>query len=210
MALPVIRSIVVPSELYHAAQRANFSLMDLTVFCKLRQITSLEDIAVFAVLNQWLCVGHTQVATSPLQAIMNHDGANSAEWNSVFGYMTQSEEIFKLAQASIEPVGGSFAELLELKLSEGVARPVPNKSLANTMGTITAPDEYSTYQLKTSGSNVFVVVGPGFSKYVGAHCKNEHSSDFIRAFLLHCGGLYGPTEVARHPLFKTFLHSLAV
>lgn len=206
----VIRSIVVPAALYHAATVANLNLMDLTVFGKLRKIASLEDIAGYAALNDLLMVNNTKVATSNLVDVVTLGEGNAAEFQAVFGYMKNSEEIFRLAVSYIEPVSDPFKDMLALGQNRALAVPVPNRSMRNTLGAVLTDEQDSTYQLKTSGSNVFVVTGNGFNKYVGASSESGCPDSFVKAFLQHCSGLYSPPEVARHPLFKTFLHSLAV
>lgn len=209
LAQPIIRSVVVQASLYHAATRANMSLMDLLVFDKLRKIASIEDAAVFSALNDNLFIGSSPISTCKLKDVASIGGGNPIEFNAVFGNMASNSEIVKLALNSIEPTGDPFASMLALQVSPGSAVPVPDRTMANTQGSSLPPVQDSTYQLKTSGSNVFVVVGNGFSKYVGATRNKEASDIFIRDFLKLCTRLYSPQQVARHPLFKTFLHSFA-
>lgn len=208
-ATPVIQTIVVPDKIYHAAIRANLNLMDLTVFGKLRQIASFEDIALFAALNDTLAIGSSFIATNILKNVVSLGDGNETEFNAVFDRMAKTEEIMRLAQSSIEPVNDTFGQMLAMQNNFGDAVTVDSKSLRNTLGSPLDQNEDSTYQLKTSGSNVFVVVSNGFNKYVGAQRNKEASNLFIKSFLTLCARQFNPPEVARHPLFKPFLHSIA-
>lgn len=208
-AKPIIRSFVVQASLYNALTRANMSLMDLLVFGKLRQVASIEDVATFAALNDNLFVGSNPISNCKLIDAVSLGDGNRSEYSAIFGAMAKNAEIVKLAHQAIDEVADPFGQMLALQVSPGTAVTVPDRSLANTMGSSLAAPVDSTYQLKTSGSNVFVVVGNGFNKYVGATRNKEVSDNFIREFLKLCTRLYSPQQVARHPLFKTFLHSLA-
>lgn len=209
IATAVIRTIVVPASLYHAVTRANMSLMDLLVFGKLRKVASIEDVATFAALNDNLFINGHSISTCKLKDAVSLGDGNRAEFAAIFGAMASNPEITKLALQAIEEVADPFSYMLAMQVAPGAAVTVPDRSLANTQGTSLTRAADSTYQLKTSGSNVFVVVGNGFSKYVGATRNKEASDLFIREFLKLCTRLYSPQQVARHPLFKTFLHSLA-
>lgn len=209
IARPAIRTIVVPSALYDACIRANLHLMDLTVFDKLRKIASLEDIAVFAALNDKLRVGGERIASSNLADIVTLGSGNAIEMRAVFEKMAKTNEIEERAISSIDDLPDPFSEMLRLRVNPAAAKAVPDKSMKNTLGGPLAPNEDLPYQLKTSGSNVFIVVGEGFNKYIGASIKKEESKTFVRDFLKLCTGLFSPSEVARHPLFKSFLYSLA-
>lgn len=184
--------------------------MDLTVFGKLRKIASLEGIATFAALNDNLYIAGVPISNSKLSNIVSLGDGSKVEYSSVFGRMANTEEIIKLAISSIEPVENAFASMLSIQTNNGNAVTVDNGSLKNTLGTNLAADKDSVYQLKTSGSNVFVVAGNGFSKYVGAQRNKDLSNEFVSDFFKLCTRQFNPPEVARHPLFKTFLHSLSV
>lgn len=209
IAYPAIRTIVVPSMIYEACIRANLHLMDLTVFDKLRKIASLEDIAVFAALNDKLHVGGERIASSNLADIVTLGSGNAIEMQAVFDKMAKTKEIENRAMNSIDELADPFSEMLRLKVNPAVTKAVPDKSMKNTLGSPLTPNEDLPYQLKTSGSNVFIVVGNGFNKYIGAPIVKEESKTFVRDFLKLCTGLFSPSEVARHPLFKSFLYSLA-
>lgn len=202
-AVPVIRTIVVPANIYHAAMRANLHLMDLTVFGKLRSIASLEDIAVYAALNDCLFINGTRIATSSLSDTVSIGDGNETEFVYVFGQMAKTEEIIKLTESIVGQAYDPFP------VNQPSVKAVDDRSLRNTLGENLTIHQDSTYQLKTSGSNVFVVVDHGFDKYIGPDSSKVESDKFIRNFLKHCSELYRSYEVARHPLFKTFLHSLA-
>lgn len=210
IARPKIRTIVVPSSLYAAMVRANLNLMDLTVFGKLRKIASLEQIAVYAALNDTTVIAGSKLATSSLREILSLGDGSGAEMDGVLDRMMHTQEIRELAKSALEDLPPAFASQLALKLNPGAAKPVKDTSMKNTLGGPLAADGDLPYQLKTSGSNVFVVVGPGFDKYVGATQDKKESRAFVRDFLELCDELFSSGEVARHPLFKTFLYSLAV
>lgn len=209
IARPTIRTVVVPSAIQAAASRANLSLMDLLVFGKLRQVASLEDIAVFACLNDWLAVGGCRVATGTLREAMSLGDGSAAEFSAVFDRMVTSDAMKKLAQEAVADYADPFAQLLSLKQNKAVAETVPNAHQATLSRSARDLKGDLPYQLKTSGSNVFVAVGPGFHKYVGVSQVKEESASFVRSFLELCTDLFSSSEVARHPLFKSFLHSLA-
>lgn len=186
------------------------SLMDLLVFDKLRKVASIEDVATFAAINDTLFIGSNPISTCKLKDAVSLGSGNPVEFRAIFGAMASYPEIQKLAMSAIDTVADPFASMLALQVAPGSAVTVPDRTLANTQGSSLRREQDSTYQLKTSGSNVFVVVGGGFNKYVGATRNKEASDIFIREFLKLCTRLYSPQQVARHPLFKTFLHSLAV
>lgn len=209
IARPVIRTIVVPASLYSSMISNGLHLMDLTVYDKLRKAASLEDVAVFAALNDSLVVGGQRLATANLENIMTLGSGNAQEMYAVLGLMSKTEEILKLAINSIEPHADPFEEMLRLRTAPGISVPVKDSSLKNTIGGPLAPSVDLPYQLKTSGSNVFIVVGPGFNKYVGAPLSMDGPKAFVRDFLEVCTELFSSVEVARHPLFKSFLYTLA-
>jgi hypothetical protein len=201
----MIRSIVVPANIYAAATRANSHLMDLTVFGKLRSFCSLEDIAVYCALNNHLTVNGTPIASSQMKNIMTIGDGNQAEFNGIINNMSKTEEIKKLAMAGIESFAAPMSSMLALASNSGTAEVVKDTSVKNTLTNIKPVNQVLPYQLKTSGSNVFVVVGTGFDKYVGARSERTLTKTFVQDFLKLCDGLYSPSEVARHPLFKSFL-----
>lgn len=208
-AIPVIRSVVVPSQLYFAASRSNLSLMDLLVFGKISKIASPEDIAVFAAMNDSSFINGTRIATHSLKDSMSLGDGNQIQFRAVFDVLAKSAEITNLVKASLTPLASPFKDMLSLPASQGIAKPVEDTSIGNTLGANLTSAEDSVYQLKTSGSNVFVVAGNGFDKYIGTGCVKECADSFVKHFMKHASELYGSAEVARHPLFKTFLHSLA-
>lgn len=201
----MIRTIVVPATIYAAATRANSHLMDLTIFGKLRNFCSLEDIAVYCALNNHLTINGTPISTSQMKDIMTIGDGNQAEYNGIINNMSKTDEIKKLAMASIESFAAPMSSMLALTSSAGTATVVSDTSVKNTLTNITPVNQVLPYQLKTSGSNVFVVVGTGFDKYVGARSERSLTKTFVQDFLKLCDGLYSPSEVARHPLFKSFL-----
>lgn len=201
----MIRTIVVPATIYAAATRANSHLMDLTIFGKLRNFCSLEDIAVYCALNNHLTINGTPISTSQMKDIMTIGDGNQAEYNGIINNMSKTDEIRKLAMASIESFAAPMSSMLALTSSAGTATVVSDTSVKNTLTNITPVNQVLPYQLKTSGSNVFVVVGTGFDKYVGARSERSLTKNFVQDFLKLCDGLYSPSEVARHPLFKSFL-----
>lgn len=208
IARPVIRTIVVPSFIYSAMADAGMQLMDLTVYDKLRRIASLEDVAVFAAINDTLSVTGQRMSTSPLKDVIDVGAGNRQEMSAVLDVMSKTKEITDLAVNAIEVYADPFEEHLRLKTMPGVATPVKDASLKNNVGGTLTPVNDLPYQLKTSGSNVFIVVGPGFNKYVGAPLSSDNPKAFVRDFLEVCSELYSAVEVARHPLFKSFLYTL--
>lgn len=210
LARPIVRTLVVPAAIYNAASRANLNLMDLTVFGKLRKVASLEDIAVYVALNNSVRVGGQRISTHNLEHVLSLGDGIQAEMDVVVHQLCKNAEVLKLSQSVIQEAAGSFSDTMSIRTSLGAAVQVESSSIKNTLSADKLKREDSTYQLKTSGSNVFVVVSSGFSKYLGAQRGNEEADKFIRDFLTHCSGMFSASEVARHPLFKTFLHSFAV
>lgn len=210
IAKPKIRSIVVPSDIYEAVTSSGGSLMDLTVFGKLRKYASLEQIAAYVYLNDNLVVNGCRVSTDALRDVVTLGDGSNAEMSAVFHSMAKSDEIIKQAQLGLQEFSNEFSNLLAQRHGYGTARTVSDTSMKNTLGSALTASNDLPYQLKTSGSNVFVVVGSGFDKYVGTAHDKKDAEKFIRAFLESCNGLFSPSEIARHPLFKTFLLSLAV
>lgn len=200
-----IRSIVVPANVYAASVRANSHLMDLTIFGKLRAFCSLEDIAVYCSLNNHLTVNGTPISSSVMKDIMTIGDGNQAEYNGIINNMSKTDEIKKLAFSSIESFARPLSSMLALTPDTGAATVVSDTSVKSTLTNISPVNQVLPYQLKTSGSNVFVVVGTGFDKYVGANSDKKLTKNFVQDFLKLCDGLYSPSEVARHPLFKSFL-----
>lgn len=207
VARPVIRSVVVPYSLYSAISAANMSMMDLFVFDRLRKIASLEDVAVFAYLNQSLTINDRPIGCQDLKKTVILGSGSKAEFDGVFGKMMHTDEIKQLAKSLIAEKAFPMSNLLAVKPPAGAAVALSAKqSRLQQKPTWIGGD--LAYQLKTSGSNVFVVVGCGFSKYVGAS-RSDEAIEFVRDFLQSCTGLFSPSEVARHPLFKFFLLSTA-
>lgn len=209
IARPVINTIVVPSSLYNAMVRSGLHLMDLTIYSKLRKIASLEEIAVYAALNETLSVGGQRLSTASLSSIISRGDGNQVEMDAVFSRMANTDEIRKLAINSIEVYADPFEQMLKLKVNPSAAVTVQDTSLKNTLGSPLTASADLPYQLKTSGSNVFIVVGSGFNKYVGAPLSTEGPKQFVRSFLELCTDMFSASEVARHPLFKSFLYTLA-
>lgn len=208
IARPMVRSVVVPANIYTAAMRANSHLMDLLIFSKLRQFCSLEDIAVYCALNDHLAIDATPIASVKMKQIMELGGGNETEYTGILNMMSTSQEIKRLAMACIDNYAGPMSSMLALGKSQGTAQVVKDRSVNGSMYDSSDIGGVLPYQLKTSGSNVFVVVGTGFDKYVGAHRDKQSSMNFVEDFLELCDGLHSPSEVARHPLFKFFLTQL--
>ncbi len=208
IARPIIRTVVVPDNIYSASKRSNSHLMDLLIFGKLRKFCSLEDIAVYCAINDHLKIDGVPIASAEMKQIMEIGDGNEAEYDGILNKMSLTDEIKKLSLSIIESYTGAVGSALALSKQSGIATVTPDRSVINTISNGNHGSDLLPYQLKTSGSNVFVVVGTGFDKYVGAHSDKNLSKTFIRDFLELCDGLYSPSEVARHPLFKSFLTHL--
>lgn len=209
IAKPVISSIVVPRYLFEAAERTGVSLMGMTVFSELRKFASLEDIAILVALNSALAIDAQSIATRPMSAAMTLGSGHPAEMDMVVNRMATSKEIIERAIDTIAAPSPAMMELITKQLQGVSTRDLHDNTMTSTANRAEANSGYLPYQLKTSGSNVFVVVDGGFNKYVGPSVGKEEPLIFVRDFLKLCTDMFSAPEVARHPLFKTFLYTLA-
>lgn len=202
-----ITTVGVPAFLVAALKRANFHLMDLLDYSKLRQIASLEDIAVFARIHNQLAVGGYCVTSLGLQHLMKNLTASSTEVSYCFDRLMATPEIRDIAANRLAPLPAQHQQLFRMPLDKAAAQVVPDGTLKTSLaqGERAACD--TAYQLKTSGATVFVVVDHGFSKYVEADSRSDDVKLFVRDFIQLCDSLFSPAEVAQHPLFESFLNS---
>lgn len=206
---PYISTFIVPGFIYQAATKANLNLMDLTVYSKIRQVCSQEDMAAYAYLQDNAQVRGTKISSLPLCILMNRAGANEAEFNLTLDRMSRTEEIKQIVESYLSEPAGEYRHLMNLERPAGVAQVIPNKNFTTVLGNAQNSQSDLPYQLKTDGGNVFIIAGPGFSKYVGTSGTDSTGQAFVRDFIRHCDGLFGPVEVAQHPLFVNFLNFLA-
>lgn len=207
---PYISTFIIPSFIVDAARKANINLMELTDYRKLRQVCSLEDIAVFANIHDNARVGIAQMSTLPLSVLMARTGAPEREAEVTLTVMPQTEEIKAVAKSFLGDPIGEHTYMFTLNKPKGVAEVVHNTSPAAVLGNPQQPSPDLPYQLETIDTNVFIIVGPGFSTYVGTSGRGDTAQAFVRDFIKHCSAVFGPVEVAKHPLFVNFLNSLAV
>lgn len=208
IANPVINSVVVPQFLHDALSRNNMSLMDTLVYSKLRSISSLEDVAIFICLNDILVTSGEKIASSVMEKTMNRGPSDNNEFNAAI-QLSKTKEIRDLALSVIK-TNSTMDRVFSNKNTGRKTLDIHNNSMNNDSESLKNLESHLPYQLKTSGSNVFVVVSSGFDEYSGVIGKNDDNSMvFIKDFLKLCTDMYSANEVAQLPLFKTFLHSLA-
>lgn len=212
---PRLSTYVVPLYLYEAVMRANLGIDALTDYDKVRKVASLEDMAAYANTHnnaKVFSIGSlrpTKITRLDLYYLLSRSAKSEDELAMTTIKMSKSDEIRKVAESYLSAPTAERAALYDMPSLKGVGRVVPNASPINRLGTPDNPSESLPYQLKTSGSNVFIIVGPGFSTYVETLGRSGQATSFVRHFVKHCNDLFSPAEVAKHPLFANFVSSLA-
>lgn len=212
---PRLSTYVVPLFLYEAVMKANMGIDALTSYDKTRKVASLEDMATYAHIHNNASVGSlgslrkTKITRLDLRFLLTSNKDTEVELNATTVKMAKSDEIRKVAESYLSAPSAERAALYDMPSLKGVGRVVPNASPINRLGTPDNPSDNLPYQLKTSGSNVFIIVGPGFSTYVETLGRSGQATGFVRHFVKHCNDLFSPAEVAKHPLFANFVSSLA-
>lgn len=206
---PYITTYVIPGFIVDAARKANINLMELTDYRKLRRVCSLEDIATFACVHDNAKVGMVKMSPLSLRYLLKRDGAPEAEFAMTTGPMSETKEIKDIAANYLSNPPEVNSYMFTLNRPKGVAEVVTDTSPAATIGDPALPCPDLPYQLETIDTNVFIIVGPGFSTYVGTSGREDTAKLFVRDFIKHCSAVFGPVEVAKHPLFVNFLNSLA-
>lgn len=206
---PYVRTFIIPAFIVQAARLSNINLMELTEYRKLRQVCSLEDIATFAAIHDGARVGVNKISDLPLCLLLGRNGAPEAEFAMTTDGMAKTKEIQDIARNYLETPCAEHQYLFTMPKPKGVAEVVTNTSPAATIGNPQQPTPDLPYQLETIDNTVFITVGPGFSKYVGTSGPDNTAKLFVRDFIKHCSSVFGPVEVAKHPLFVNFLNSLA-
>lgn len=201
------QTVGVPAFLVAALKRANFNLMDLLDYSKLRKIASLEDIAVFASIHNGLTVGGDCVTSLDLCYLLSNKAGAETEFAYCFDRLAPSPEIRDIVANRLSPLPGEHQQLFRMPLDQAVAGVVRNTTLKTSLSGPQGAGRDTAYQLKTSGATVFVVVDHGFSKYVEAKPQSDDAKSFVRDFIQLCDGHFSPAEVAKHPLFESFLTS---
>lgn len=168
----------------------------------------MEDIAVYAWLYNNTKVTDVRLTGIDLYFAMNKDGCNEKELEMTLRHMPQSEEIESIALNSIRAIEHDQEFLFDMGPKAGISIPVEGRNEIITQSTVDKLQFDSPYLLKTSGTTVFVVVGRGFSKYVETTAISAPVEVFVRDFIRSCDELFSSAEVAKHPLFKTFLATL--
>lgn len=205
---PTIKTVVVPESLYASCRRANFHLMDLLSYDKLKKFASMEDIAVFAYLYNNTKIAGVRLTSIDLYYAMDKQASNEREVDMTLCKMSCMPEIEEIAMNSIRPVDSDQEFLFDMGPKAGQSIPVQSRSEIMTKTAIDKLQFDSPYLLKTSGTTVFVIVGRGFSKYVETTAISAPVGVFVRDFIRSCDELFSSAEVAKHPLFKTFLATL--
>lgn len=213
---PKLRSIVVPAYLWDTVKKSPTGIGTLLSFHNLRKVASMEDVAVYLCLNRvrsWAPRGMTpSIANVEMRDILDFSGANTQEVAYILEHMSKTEEIAVLARDRLEeaPSGlKSVAEnILGLDISAGSAKEIPNSSPSSIFAQGLNKDSKIPYQFHTHGTNVFVVAGEGFFKYLEIATSSLEAGVFVKDFVRYCESIFPAHEVARHPLFKTYVERL--